>query len=311
MDALKASYNDIYPSIDPKNFVNTLKGKVALITGSGRGIGRATALAFAQAGADVAVLSRTKSELDETARLCEKEGVKTLVLPVDAMDSAAVEAAVKKIETTLGPIDILVNNAGANRLRPFKMFKFSDWWDIIDINLKAPMQLVSLVLPSMLERNSGVIINVASRAAIASRGMSTPYTTSKTALVRATACLQAEIDGDGKAVHCYSLHPGGPRTQMNDNLVDEDVDQAYPGMKANVANFVAIQKDTVQLCAYTCVFLAADARAEGIKGRYIDVEQDIAAVSEASEEIVAKNLHDLKLDLVGDWQPDQLMPKRL
>jgi len=125
--------------------------------------------------------------------------------------------------------------------------------------------------------------------------MTTPYTTAKTALIRATACLQAEMNSDKKDIQLYSLHPGGPKTKMNEYLIDDDVDAAIPGFKDSVMNFVNSQKDTVDLCAYTCVFLAADARAKGIRGRYLDVEQDIVAVCDAADEIVDKNLLDLKV----------------
>jgi len=308
--ALKANYHDIYDSIDPKHFEGKLDGKVVLITGAGRGIGRATAVAFSRAGANVALLSRTKSQLEETAALCAEHGAKTLVLPADATDGNALNKAVQETENKLGPIAVLVNNAGANSLRPFKMFEFDNWWNVVDINLKAPMQLTHIVLPNMLKRNSGVIINVASRAGLMSRSMTTPYTTAKTALIRATACLQQEMTSAKTDISLFSLHPGGPKTEMNYSLIDNDVDAAMPGLKDAIMKFVDSQTDTVELCAYTCVFLATDPRAQYIKGRYIDVEQDIAAVCEAHEEIKENNLLDLKLEFPGNWEPDNNPPKR-
>ncbi|KZT59526.1 NAD(P)-binding protein [Calocera cornea HHB12733] len=303
---IKAVHTDVYSSIDPARFTHALAGKVALVTGAGRGIGRAIALAFAQADVKgIALLARSRGELEETAALCRKEkpGVEVCVCPADATKTKELDEAVDKAVKELGEIDILVNNAGANRLRPFHMTPPEEWWSILEVNLHGPAHLMSRVINPMRARNSGqYIINVSSRAAVmASRGFASSYTSSKTALTRMTACVQAELDGDGKdKVCCFSLHPGGPKTKMNYDLVEPDVDAAYPGMHDKVRKFVDIQEDTVELCAWTVVYMCSG-RANKLRGRYFDVEQDIEAVVAAQEEVLAANKMDLKVDYAGGW----------
>lgn len=137
----------------------------------GRGIGRAIALAFAEAGADVALLARTKAQLDEVAGIVRsKFGRKALVFPADVVDAVAVQAAVDETEQSLGPLDIVVPNAGSSIIRPFEFTLFDDWWSIMEINLKAPMMLARMVLEGMQKRNSGSIIFISSMSGILSMG---------------------------------------------------------------------------------------------------------------------------------------------
>ncbi|EJT97428.1 NADP-binding protein [Dacryopinax primogenitus] len=302
---IKAIHTNVYPSIDPSNFPNTLSGKIAFITGAGRGIGRAIAIAFAQAGVKgLALLARSTGELEETAELCKKEReVQVCICTADAAKTSELDAAVDKAVKELGEIDILVNNAGANRLRPFHMTPPDEWWSILEVNLHNPAHLMSRVINPMRARNSGqYIINISSRAAVmASRGFASSYTSSKTALTRMTACVQAELTMDNiDRVCCFSLHPGGPKTKMNYGLVEPDVDAAYPGMHERVRKFVDIQEDTVELCAWTVVYLCSG-KADKLRGRYFDVEQDVGAVMQHEEEVLRDNRGDLKVDMAGDW----------
>lgn len=133
---------------------------------TGRGIGRAIALALAQSGADVALLSRTKSELDEVADIIRsKFDRKALVFAVNALDESAVTEAFAQTERELGKLDILVANAASSFWRPFAYLDFAEWWKIMELNVKAPLFLIQLAIKSMRERNEGTIIAISSNAA--------------------------------------------------------------------------------------------------------------------------------------------------
>ena len=135
-----------------------LDGQVALVTGGGRGIGRAIALALSLAGAAVAVCARTSSQLAETVQLIERQGGRALALPADVADRHAVEAMIEQAECALGPIDILVNDAAiAGPAGPFAETDPDAWWEVQVINLRGPVYCSRAVLPGMIRRGRGRI----------------------------------------------------------------------------------------------------------------------------------------------------------
>lgn len=134
---------------------------------SGRGIGRSIALALAQSGAHVALLSRTKTELDEVAEIIKtKFGRKALVFPVNALDESAVAGAFARTEEELGKLDIVVPNAATAFWRPFTYLDFDDWWHVMELNVKAPLFLTQLAVRSMRERGEGTVIAISSVSGI-------------------------------------------------------------------------------------------------------------------------------------------------
>jgi NAD(P)-dependent dehydrogenase (short-subunit alcohol dehydrogenase family) len=130
-------HDDIYPAIDPSRFVGKLKGRNAIITGSARGIGQAIAIAFAKAGADVAILDLKLENLAETKKLCEVEGVKAYPYQCDVTKDDIVKSTVEKIEKEMGPVYVVVNNAGGVSTRPFHMETMERFWYQIELNFKA------------------------------------------------------------------------------------------------------------------------------------------------------------------------------
>jgi NADP-dependent 3-hydroxy acid dehydrogenase YdfG len=126
---------DVYPAINYSVTAGTLKGKVAVIAGASRGIGRQIAHCLAKAGANVALLSLSGDNL-ETKSLCEKEGVKAISLKLDITDVPETQKVFVEIVKELGEIDVLVNNAGMQRRRPFAMDNVEDWWRVVEVNLK-------------------------------------------------------------------------------------------------------------------------------------------------------------------------------
>ncbi|GMV91036.1 MAG: hypothetical protein AMXMBFR82_08140 [Candidatus Hydrogenedentota bacterium] len=198
-----------------------LKDKVAFITGGGRGIGRGVALAFAQQGCDVAVAARTEEEVRETAKLIDAEGCKALAICCDVADPQSVDAAIKETLATFGQIDILVNNAGYAYFRPFHELSAEEWKRTLDVNLTGPFRCIQAVLPSMMARRSGRIINISSVAGVKPLLHQSAYCASKHGLNGLSKVLAMELREYGIGVH--SICPGGVDTQLaRDAMPDRD-----------------------------------------------------------------------------------------
>jgi NAD(P)-dependent dehydrogenase (short-subunit alcohol dehydrogenase family) len=193
----------------------TLKGKVALVTGGGRGIGREIALAFAREGLAVAVAARTLSQVDNAAQAVRALGAKALALQLDVTDAAGTAPAVKAVTDALGPIDVLVNNAGIAESAPFVKTDPALWERHLRVNVTGPFLLTREVLPGMLERRWGRLINVASLAGLFGAPYITAYATSKHALVGLTRALASEVAGKGVTVN--ALCPGYVATDLTWN----------------------------------------------------------------------------------------------
>jgi 3-oxoacyl-[acyl-carrier protein] reductase len=190
-------------------------GEVALVTGAGRGIGRAIALELAAAGARVALLARSADQLEEAARAVRGRGGRAAVYPADAADPAQVADAVTRITAELGQVGILVGNAAVVRpVGPTVDVTLAEWWAAFAVNVGAVFQLSIAVLPSMLERGWGRIVNVSSGAAADPAAMvrGNTYTTTKAALEAHTLNLAAELAGSGVTANVY--RPGLVDTAM-------------------------------------------------------------------------------------------------
>lgn len=186
---------------------------VALITGSGRGIGRAMALRFAAGGYRVALLARSENELQEVAREINDAGGQSIPVPCDITSWSAVQQAVERIQTELGSLAVLVNNAGSfSSIGPVIESDPEVWWRDVEINLRGPMHLCRAALPGMIENNSGVIINVSGGGAGNPFPFGSGYASSKAGLVRLTESLAAELKETGVVI--FSLNPGLVRTRM-------------------------------------------------------------------------------------------------
>lgn len=194
-----------------------LEEKIALITGAGRGLGRATALAMAGKGSSVALLSRTAAELEETAGMVENIGGKALVLPADVSDEKAVREAVKKTISAFGAIHILVNNAAivgpAARLHEVDP---DDWEQTLAVNLGGVRQMCQEVIPHMLDTRGGRIINVTSGMAEFAMPMFGAYSVSKAGLNHMTRIMAQELEG--QHIQVNGLDPGVMDTSMQEEI---------------------------------------------------------------------------------------------
>jgi NAD(P)-dependent dehydrogenase (short-subunit alcohol dehydrogenase family) len=195
----------------------------ALVTGGGRGIGRAIALAFAAEGARVAVAARTEKELAEVVETVRSRGGQAIGLEADLSDRDACRRLVPRAAEALGPIDVLVNNAGVgSSADPRPVLDFDDdFWELsLRINLTAPYLLCRAVLPAMLQRHWGRIINIASINSRTGSLHGVAYAASKHGVLGLTRTLALEVAREGITVN--AICPGPVHTVMNDRRVAYD-----------------------------------------------------------------------------------------
>ena len=197
--------------------MGTLDGKVALVTGGGRGIGRAIALALASAGAAVVVTGRDMGKLEAVRAEIVVSGGAALALACDVADSGAVAAAFGQARAALGPIDILVNNAGITASVKFTDTDDATWERIMRVNASGPFFCCRAAVPDMIERGAGRIINIASYAALSGLPFSSAYSASKHALLGLTRSLALELARYN--ITANAICPGWVETDMVQNAV--------------------------------------------------------------------------------------------
>jgi NAD(P)-dependent dehydrogenase (short-subunit alcohol dehydrogenase family) len=247
-----------------------LHGRVALVTGGGRGIGRNVAIELAGAGMKVAVSARSKDEIEETA--AEVGGI---AIQCDVSDRAQVERMVAETEEKLGPIDLLVANAGTapDEDKAWEM-EPSDWWRTFEVNVLGVYLCCRAVIPGMLERGSGRIVNVASGAAYLPGSSSTAYSASKAAVHRFSETLANQLAG---RIPVFSISPGLVRTRMTDEFGDN-----APWTPPELAPRL--------------VHALASGRLDALAGRYLHAEHDeIDDLERRADEIVENDLNAIRL----------------
>lgn len=190
-----------------------LSGKTALITGASRGLGRHFALSLAQAGADVAITSRTLPSLSETAQAIEQLGRKVLPVELDVRDHRSITTAVNQVHERFGTLDILVNNAGCNVRKPAVDVSWDDWNLILDTNLRGPFFVAQAVARRMIAAGRGRIINIGSVTSVAGYAGLGPYGASRGGIKQLTMSLAADWGPSGVTVNC--LAPGWFKTAQN------------------------------------------------------------------------------------------------
>jgi NAD(P)-dependent dehydrogenase (short-subunit alcohol dehydrogenase family) len=195
-----------------------LTGRTALITGASRGIGKAIALGFADAGADVALAARDVAALEQVRAEVESRGRKAVVIPTDVMDPDSIAAMVATAIEQLGAVDILVNNAGGSSyMGPFTTLRHSGWEKVMRLNVDSIVHACQAV---GIERGTGSIINVASVAALVATPELAPYGASKAAVLSLSKTLAVEWGGLGVRVN--ALCPGWTRTDLNVDLWNDE-----------------------------------------------------------------------------------------
>jgi len=170
-----------------------LKNKNALITGAGKGIGKAIAIALAKEGVNVILVARTQADVDKLAVETNKLGVKSLALSADVSDINSVNTAVEKALAEFKTIDILINNAGIGAFGKFLELEPADWERIIQVNLMGTYYTTRAVIPNMIERQTGDIINISSTAGLNGNAVTSAYSASKFAVLGLTDSLMQEM----------------------------------------------------------------------------------------------------------------------
>jgi 3-oxoacyl-[acyl-carrier protein] reductase len=247
-----------------------LKDKVAVITGGGRGIGRAVAAAFVENGASVTVVSRTTSDIDETSKLLREKGGRVIGIVADVSNRADVENVVQKTISGFNSLDVLVNCAGVQKpIGPFVDNDIDLWIENFRVNLFGTVFCCKAVFPIMLKNQRGSIINFSGGGATSSRPNFSSYACSKTAVVKFTEVLADEVKKYNVRVNAVA--PGAVNTRMLDEVLEAG---SLAGDELNEAKIRA-QKGGVSpdQAAHLAVFLASD-KSEGLTGRLISAVWD-------------------------------------
>jgi 3-oxoacyl-[acyl-carrier protein] reductase len=230
LPCLHKSYNQLFIKLiqsdhwsGPKNKnMESLKGKIALVTGAGKGIGRAIALALANEGVNVGIVSRSENDLLLVAAAIKLLGVKSAVAVADVSNIEAVNAAVESIQKELGVIDILINNAGIGAFGKFLELEPAEWENQIKVNLFGVYYTTRAVLPQMIERKTGDIVNISSTAGLKGAAITSAYSASKFAILGLTESLMQEVRKHN--IRVTALTPSTVVTDMaiNANLINNN-----------------------------------------------------------------------------------------
>ncbi|MGC3960226.1 MAG: 3-oxoacyl-[acyl-carrier-protein] reductase [Verrucomicrobiota bacterium] len=199
--------------------MSQLANQIAVVTGAGRGIGRAIALKFATEGADVVVVSRTQENSEKVAAEIRALGRKAWACAVDVSDSAAVTAAADKILTDCGKVDILVNNAGVTRDGLLMRMSDADWDTVLNTNLKGAFNFTKAFFRAFAKQRSGRIINISSVIGLIGNAGQCNYAASKAGLIGFTQSAARELAGRGVTVN--AIAPGFIETDMTSELKPE------------------------------------------------------------------------------------------
>jgi NAD(P)-dependent dehydrogenase (short-subunit alcohol dehydrogenase family) len=268
-----------------------LQRQVAIVTGGGRGLGRVMAQSLARAGAAVAVVARSTDQIEETARLINEAGGRAIAFTADVTSIIDTQRMVQEVERRLGPVDILVNNAGhAGVPGPIWETEADDWWQTFEVNVRGVFLCAKAVLPGMVQRRDGKIINVASQAGTLTIPYATPYCASKAALIRFTDCLAADTREYGIAV--FAIHPGTVHTDMTTYLRESEEGKKWLPWFQKL--FDDHQDEPIERAGELVVLLASG-QADALAGRMLYASDDVLGLVHQAEHIQRDDLYTLRL----------------
>lgn len=216
----------------------SLKGKIAFITGAGKGIGRSTALALANEGVHVGLIARTENDLKGVAEEAEALGVKTAYATADVSSMEQVEHAVTRLTEALGKADILINNAGMGSFGPFLEIDPADWKKTLDVNLLGMYYVTRSVLPQLIEKNGGDVINISSMSGLKGTAGSSAYSASKFGVLGMTEALSQEVRKHN--IRVFALTPSRVITDFGGGEAPENSKEKFM-QPEDIAEYIVAQ----------------------------------------------------------------------
>lgn len=248
-----------------------VNGEVAIVTGSGRGIGRQVAIDLAAAGAAVGLVARSEAQLREVAGRIESSGGRALVLPADVTDRVAIEAAIRRVEARFGPVTIAVNNAGVDRpFGPVETVDPGEWWHAQAIHVLGPYTVMHAVIPGMRRSGRGRLINVVSSASNIVGPNTSSYCVAKATLLRLTEHVDAEIREAG--LRAFAVDPGTIMTAMGRAAIDDPEARKYAQPLVEHLEMFRDVDPEPGLQRLGRMFVAlASGRFDALAGRYLDL----------------------------------------
>jgi NAD(P)-dependent dehydrogenase (short-subunit alcohol dehydrogenase family) len=252
-----------------------LTEKVAVITGGGRGIGRAIALKFAEEGAAVVVAARTVSEIDAVAREVRDAGGRALAVAADVADEKQCQHLMQEAAVQFGRVDILVNNAGEyGPVKPIEEITPAEWDRVVAVHLRGSYLLTRLALPGMYARGSGIILNISSLSAKSAFGWGSPYASAKAGMLGMTRVVAAEAARKGVRVNAICPGPV-TETKMSKDLGQTLAERLGVSKEDQLKGFLNTilqgRGQTANEIAAAALFLCSDA-ASAITGQALNVD---------------------------------------
>jgi NAD(P)-dependent dehydrogenase (short-subunit alcohol dehydrogenase family) len=284
-----------------------LAGEVAVVTGAGRGIGRAIALAQAEEGAKVALLARTAAEIETAAEAIAAEGGIARAFAVDIVDLDAVARTFAAIEGDLGPVSLLTNNAGSFvAIGPIWTVDPEAWWRDIETNVRGTFNSCRAAIPAMIARGRGRIINMTGGGTATSFPNGSGYATSKAGLLRFTECVSDTLTGSG--VLMFAMDPGLVRTAMTEYQLKSEAGRTH---LPNIPRlFEAGVNVPPTLAARLSVEIGAG-RFDKLAGRMLMAARgDLDLQETEADEIVAADLRSLRVNGMPPERPHAPEPHR-
>ncbi len=272
--------------------MGALEGTTAVVTGAGRGIGRAISLAYAEAGAHVALVARSSDELERVAEEIRVAGGIALPTTVDVADADAVETGFQRIEETLGPVDLLVNNAASfYAIGPVWEVDAERWWRDVTINVNGVFLCCRRALQSMVPRKQGRIVNLIGGGTGNPFAYGSGYASSKAAVMRLTECLHQELREQDLPIAVFAMGPGLVRTTLTEYQLESPEGRHW---MPRIERMFEEGKDVPPTRAAALAVALGSGRFDRLAGRCFGVGDDLDDILAREDEILRKDLKTLR-----------------